>query len=121
MVVERRGTVVPAVRLTWRLQMSAGAAAVPVVPSPLIDGVAVALVGEVGQIRHPSPHEDGRARTTARVELNELDRSVRIGGRVGRVGLHPAVAAHHPALVWVLHAPAPPFVEGAVVLCDLGP
>ena len=121
MVIERRGTVVPAVRLTWRLQVPAGAAAVPVVPPPLVDGVPVAFVGEVGQILHPRPHEDGRAETAARVELNELDLAVRIRGRVSRVGLHPAVAAHHSALVWVLHAPAPPSPEVWAEPCDGGP
>ena len=106
-------TVVPAVRLTWRLQMLAGAAAVPVVPFPRIDGVAVGLAG-VGHTVHLSPHEDRRAG----VELDEVDLAVRISGPVGRVGLHPAVAARHLAVVWVLHAPDPPFVEGAVELCD---
>lgn len=112
-VVRGIGTVVPAVRLTWRLQVPAGAAAVLVVPFPLVDGVAVGLVG-VGHIAHLSPHEDGRAG----VELDEVDLAVRMSGPVGRVGLHPAVAARHLAVVWVLHAPDPPFVEGVVELCD---
>ena len=93
--------------------MLAGGAAVPVVPFALVDGVAVGLVG-VGHIAHLSPHEDGRAG----VELDEVDLAVRMSGPVGRVGLHPAVAARHLAVVWVLHAPDPPFVEGVVELCD---
>ena len=113
MVVEPRWTAAPAVRLTWRLQMPAGAAAVPVVPFLLVDGVAVGLV-RVGHIGHLSPHEDGRAG----VELDEVDLAVRIRGLVGRVGLHPAVASHHSALSWVLHAPVPPSVEALVVFCD---
>ena len=44
-VVHRTGTVVPAVRLTWRLQVPTGAAAVLLVPFPLVDGVAVATGG----------------------------------------------------------------------------
>ena len=113
MVVVPRGAAAPAVRLTWRLQMPAGAAAVPVVPFLLVDGVAVGLV-RVGHIGHLSPHEDGRAG----VELDEVDLAVRIRGLVGRVGLHPAVASHHSALSWVLHAPVPPSVEALVVFCD---
>ena len=119
-VVRGTGTVVPAVRLTWRLQVPAGAAAVLVVPFPLVDGVAVALVG-VGHIFHLSPQEDGRAASTALVELHEVDLAVRKSGRVGRVGLHPAVAAHHFALVWVLHAPTIPSPEVWAELCDGGP
>ena len=121
MVVERRWTVVPAVRLTWRLQVLAGAAAIPVVPFPLVDGVAVAMIRVVGQIVHVSPHEDGRATSTAREELNEMDVAVRISGPVARVGLHPAVAAYHLALLWVLYAPTPPSVERVIVLCDHRP
>ena len=112
-VVEPRGTVVPAVRLTWRLQVFACTTAVSVVPFSLVDGVAVALVA-VGHLCHRSPEKDGRAWS----KLNELDLAVRIASRVGRVGLHPAVAARHSALVWVLHAPIPPLVEELVVVCD---
>ena len=45
MVVQRRGTVVPAVRLTWRLQVPAGFAAVLEVwlQFLLVDGEAVAM------------------------------------------------------------------------------
>ena len=117
MVVVRRSTVVPAVCLTWRLQMLAGAAAVFLVPFLLVDRVAVAT-GGVGHLCHVGPQEDGRAHSAAEVELNKVDLAVRISGRVGTVGLHPAVAARHLAVVWVLHAPDPPFVEGVVELCD---
>jgi len=119
-VVRGIGTVVPAVRLTWRLQVPAGAAAVPVVPFPLVDGVAVASVG-VGHLSHVGPQEDGRAHSTAEVELNEVDLSVGISGWVGTVGLHPAVAASNFAQVGVLHAPIPPSKEVLVVLCDFRP
>ena len=60
-VVRGTGTVVPTVRLTWILQVLASAAAVLVVPVPLIDRVAKALVRDVGQRGHPSPQEEGRA------------------------------------------------------------
>ena len=114
-VVRWIGTVVPAVRLTWRLQVPASAAAVLLVPFPLIDGVTVYTVG-VGHLRHVSPQEDGRGRSTAEVELNQVGLAVRISGRVDSVGRHPAVAAHHSALVWDPHAPTIPFPEEIVVL-----
>ena len=86
--------------------MLAGAAAVPIVPFPLVDGVSVGLVG-VRQIEHLSPHEDGRVG----VELDEVDLAVRISGPVGWICLHPAVAADNFALAWVVHAPGPPYLE----------
>ena len=89
--------------------MLAGAAALLVVPFPLVDGVAV-IPARVGHIVHLRPHEDA---------IVGVDLTVRISGRVGRVGLHHlAVALHHFALVWVLHAPEPSFKEQVVVLCD---
>ena len=120
MVVEPRGAVVPAVRLAWRLQVLTGAAAVPVVPLPLIDRVAEPLVG-VGQLRHPRPHEDGRATSSAHEELVEVDLAVRVSSRVARVVLQFAVAAHNFAHGWVLKAVAVPFSYVVVVLGDLGP
>ena len=116
-VVRGIGTVVPAVRLTWRLQVPAGTAAVPVVPSPLVDGVAVATAG-VWQIGHIGPQENGRASSIAEVELNEVNLAVRVRGRVGTVKIHPAVAAHHFAVVLGIHAKFQPFTEGVVVTCD---
>ena len=121
MVVHGGGTVVPAVRLTWRLQVPAGAAAVLVVaPFLLVDGEAVAR-GGVGQILHPSPHEDGRANATAQVELNEGDVAVWQSGLVGRVVHHFTGATYNSALVWFIHANFQPFTEGVVVLCNGAP
>ena len=66
-----------------------------VVVAALVDGVAVIPV-RVGHIVHLRPHNDA---------IVGVDLAVRISGPVGRVGLHLAVALHHFALVWVLHAP----------------
>ena len=120
MVVVHRTTVVPAVCLTWRLQVSAGAAAVLLVPFLLVDGVAIAT-GGVGHRLHLGPQEDRRARSTGEVELDEVSLAMRISGRVFMVGLHPAVAAHHFALLRLYHALIPPFVEDLVVLGDFLP
>ena len=120
-VVHPSWAVVPAVSLTYRLQVFAGAAAVALVPAPLIDGIAKALIREVGKLGHVGPEEERWRRAPGCAKLDEADIAIWIGGRVGWVSLHLAVAASDFATLRVKHAPRPPFEESMVVLWNLLP
>ena len=107
-VVEPSRAVVPARSLTRRLQVFASAAAVPVVPAPLIDGVAE-FTFRKRQLFHLGPNKEGRAPIRRRAadieELQELYFAKGFSGRVVWVELQFARATFNLAAIWVMLAP----------------
>ena len=92
-----RQCIVPAMCLIRRLQVLTGTAAVLVIPPLLVDREGVDMV-RVRQLKHGAPYVD----VLARLELPELEHSIWIGGRIGRIGLHPAVSTPRSALILAL-------------------